>query len=44
MVIGVHPGVDGFLRGSDRLERRHVVEELRAQGLVETFDLAGRGR
>ena len=44
MVIGVHPRVDGFLRGSDRLERRHMVEELRAQRLVEAFDLAGRGR
>jgi hypothetical protein len=40
----VHPLVDGRLGGGQRLERRDVVEELPAQGLVEPVDLAGRGR
>jgi hypothetical protein len=43
VVVGVHPAVDRFLGRGQRLERRHVIEELLAQGAVKTFDLARGG-
>jgi hypothetical protein len=44
VVIGMDPPVNRVLRGGQRLERRHVIEQLPAQGLVPPLDLPGRGR
>lgn len=40
VVVGMHPAVDRFLDRGQRLERRHLMAELFAQGAVKAFDRA----
>jgi len=44
VVVGGHPGVEGGLYVLERGEGLVVSEQVPAQGLVETLDLACRGR